>query len=392
MDPIANPYSPGAGTPPPYLAGRVDLDEAFDVLLGRAELGRPVQPIVLSGLRGVGKTVLLLRWLSRAAQRGWAAAHLEVRVGADLREQLVDATIDILRDISRRYRNAERVQRLRRVATSFARAAGAKVARAGLTFEVDPESGVADSGSLESDLTELLVVLGEAAAEEGSGAVIFIDELQDAGADELGAVVGACHRINQEQLPALIVGAGLPTVGKVLSDARSYAERLYDIRAVGPLDDEAQRLAVTEPARELGVEYDDEALDRLATLAGGYPFFVQTHAKHAWDRAVESPISGLDVEVGATQAEIALRTSFFSPRVERATPAERRYMRAMAALGDDAVSTSEVAAALGKEPSATSVQRDGLLAKGLVYAPERGQIAFTVPHMSEFLRSLPGDA
>lgn len=389
MDPIRNPYSPGAGTPPPYLAGRDDLVQAFETLLGRATIGNPVQPLVLSGLRGVGKTVLLLHWRTQAEVAGWAASHVEARAGADLRAQLADAVDDLLRQVSRRYRNADRLERLKRVAASFARAAGASVTRSGFTLQVEPEPGIADSGDLETDLTELLVELGRAARDEGGGAVILVDELQEAGAEGLAGVVGACHRLNQEKLPALIVGAGLPTVGKVLSDAKSYAERLFDLRAVGPLEGPAQDQAIVAPAEELGVEFEPAALDVLRQLAGGYPFFIQTHAKFVWDLAAGSPIVASDVEASGPRAQEQLRQSFFSPRYDRATPAERRYMHGMAAIGDGGVTTADVAARLGRRPGDVSVQRDGLLNKGLVYAPERGLVAFTVPHMADYLRSLP---
>jgi hypothetical protein len=389
VDPVRNPYSPGAGTPPPFLAGRDDLQDAFRTLIGRAQLGNPVEPLVLSGLRGVGKTVLLLRWRSIAEEAGWATTHVEARSGADLRQQLADAMTDLLRQMSRRYRNQERVERLKRVSTSFLRAAGATVSGGGLTFDVQPEPGMHDSGDLETDLTELLVEVGLAAKEEDSGAVILIDELQDAGAERLAGVVGACHKINQQRLPALIVGAGLPTVGRVLSDAKSYAERLFDLRAVGPLEGPAQDQAITAPADELDVAFSDDALGELRDLAGGYPFFIQTHAKFVWDAAVDSPIDLQDVNVAAPRADEQLRRSFFSPRYDRATPAERRYMHAMASLGDESVTTAEVARVLGRRQSDVSVQRDGLLNKGLVYAPERGLVAFTVPHMASFLRSLP---
>lgn len=358
-------------------------------LVARAQIGNPVQPLVLSGLRGVGKTVLLLRWREIAQQRGWANAHVEARPEANVREQLGDAITDLLRQVSRTYRNHERVERLKRVATSFLRAAGATVSRGGVVFNVEPEPGIADSGSLETDLMELLLELGQAAQSERTGAVVFIDELQDAGGEGLAAVVGACHRINQAKLPMLIVGAGLPTVGRVLSEAKSYAERLFDVRSVGPLEGAAQDEAITQPAEKLGVAFTDAALHELRKLAGGYPFFIQTHAKFVWDVAVESPIDDSDVAVAAPRADEQLRRSFFSPRYDRATRAERRYMHAIASLGDGPVPTAEVAATLGRRPSDVSLQRDGLLTKGLTYAPERGLIAFTVPHMASFLRSLP---
>jgi hypothetical protein len=357
-------------------------------MLARAEIGNSVQPLVLSGLRGIGKTVLLLKWRQLAQEAGWSTALLEARADTDLRQQLGDAVVDLLRQVSRNYRNAERVERLKRVTASFIRAAGATVTRGGLTFDVQPEPGVADSGSLETDLTELLVELGEAAKEEESGAVILIDEMQDAGRDHLTGVVGACHRLNQEQLPALVVGAGLPTVGRVLSEAKSYAERLFDVRGVGPLGETAQNQAIVQPAERLDVSYTDEALERLREQAGGYPFFIQTHAKFVWDVAIESPIGGEDVAISAPQANNQLERSFFAPRYDRATPAERRYMHAMAHLGDNEVSSAEVAGALERRPSDVSPQRDGLIAKGLVYAPDRGLVAFTVPHMALFLRSL----
>lgn len=348
-----------------------------------------MQPLVLAGLRGVGKTVLLLRWRSLASQAGWATAHIEARADADLRQQLGDAITDVLRQVSRHYRNQERVERLKRIGTSFLRAAGTTVSRGGLTFDVQPEPGVADSGALETDLAEMLFELGQAAREEGTGAVFLIDELQDAGVDKLSGLVGACHRINQAGLPTLMVGAGLPTVGRILSEAKSYAERLFDVRTVGPLDGDAQDQAITEPAAHLGVAFADDALSTLRHLAGGYPFFIQTHAKFVWDAAVDSPITGADVDIASPRADEQLRRSFFSPRYDRATPAERRYMHAMASLGDDQVATSDVAKVLGRRPTDVSVQRDGLLNKGLVYSPERGLVAFTVPHMAAFLRSLP---
>ncbi|CAN5908431.1 ATP-binding protein [soil metagenome] len=389
MDPVLNPYSPGAGTPPPYLAGRGDLETAFSTVIARAEIGNPVQPLVLSGLRGVGKTVLLLRWRQLASEAGWSTAHLEARTDTDLRSQLIDAVVDLLRQMSRSHRNQERVARLKRVANSFARAAGATLSAGRIAFDVEPEPGVADSGSLETDLTELLVELGEAAKAERSGAVILIDELQDVAVEHLVGVVGACHRLNQGGLPLLVMGAGLPTVGKVLSEAKSYAERLFDLRPVGPLEGDAQDLALTQPAEALDATYEPAALVALRDLAGGYPFFIQTHAKFVWDVAVTSPIGLQDVQTAGPRANAQLQRSFFSPRYDRATPAERKYMHAMASLGEKGVATAEVAAALQKKPYHVSVQRDGLLNKGLVYAPERGLIAFTVPHMAGFLRALP---
>ena len=234
-------------------------------------------------------------------------------MGEGLRAKLADAVTDLVRQISRSYRNQERVERLKRVSASFIRAAGATVSRGGLTFDVNPEVGVADSGDLETDLTELLVELGRAAMEEQRGAIILIDELQDAGAERLAAVVGACHRINQERLPALVVGAGLPTVGKVLSDAKSYAERLFDLRSVGPLMGIAQDQAITEPAAQLGVHFEAPALAALRELAGGYPFFIQTHGTFGLDTATASPTTAAERTVTTPRDEAPLPHPLLPP-------------------------------------------------------------------------------
>ena len=388
MDPILNPYAPGAGTPPPLLAGRDGLIDAWDVVVGRAAAGNSFQPIVLSGLRGVGKTVLLLSFRAHARDAGWPIELFEARPGGDLRAQIAEALPPMVRTVNRRWRNEERARRIGRVAASFARAVQASLSRSGFRLEIEPEPGVADSGDLETDLTELLVALGEGARDEGVGAALLIDELHEVPPQQLSALVGAAHRVNQDRLPVVIGGAGLPPVGRVLSEARSYAERLFSIRPVGALSPVDAREAFARPAFDLGVDFTPGALDRLVALSGGYPFFVQSYGKHVWDLADDSPIAEDDVALAAPRANRELVDSFFRPRYDRATPTERRYLHAMAALGDGDVSSADVAEALGHtQPSRVSPQRDGLLTKGLIYAPERGVLAFTVPHMAAYLRS-----
>jgi hypothetical protein len=389
VDPVVNPYSPGAGTPPPLLAGRDDVIAAWEVVVGRAAAGNSFQPIVLSGLRGVGKTVLLLAFRYHAAQAGWPVELFEARPGGDLRAQIAEALPPMIRGVNKHWRNKERAERIGRIAASFARAVQARLIAGGFRIDLEPEVGYADSGDLETDLTELLVALGEGAEEEGVGAALLIDELHEVPADQLSALIGAAHRINQERLPVVIGGAGLPPVGRVLSEARSYAERLFSLRPIGALSPEDARSAFEEPAAELGVAIEPAALDRLVALSGGYPFFVQSYGMHVWDVADGSPIALDDVELAHPRADRELKYSFFRPRYDRATPAERRYMHAMADLGDGPVSSSDVAVALGHDqPSRVSPQRDGLLTKGLIFAPDRGLLAFTVPHMETYLRSL----
>ena len=390
MDPIQNPYAPGAGTPPPLLAGRDDLLSAFQVIIGRAAAGRAFQHPVLSGLRGVGKTVLLRQYRAVAADAGWAAEMVEVRPDGDLRAQVAEALRPMVRSVNRRWRNRQRAHHIGRIAASFLRGAAATVSRGGMTLGFEPESGVADSGDFETDLTELLAALGEGAREEGVGATLLIDELQDADTDHLAALAGAAHRINQDRLPVVIGGAGLPPVGRILSEARSYSERLFSIRVVGRLSREDSSLALSEPAARLAVAYEPEALQQLVEESGGYPFFIQAYGKHAWERANAPPIGCTDVAEALPMAFGELSESFFKPRYDRATPAERRYLHAMSGLGNDPMSSSDVARQLGHgEPSRASPQRDSLIGKGLIYVPERGLVAFTVPNMADYLRTLP---
>ncbi len=372
------------------LAGRDGLIEAWDILIGRAAAGNSFQPIVLSGLRGVGKTVLLLTFRAHANEAGWPVELFEARPGGDLRTQVGEALPPMVRTVNRQWRNKERARRIGRIAASFARAVAATLSRSGFRLEIEPEPGVADSGDLETDLTELLVALGEGAQDEGVGAALLIDELHEVPPLQLSALVGAAHRVNQDRLPVVLSGAGLPPVGRVLSEARSYAERLFSIRPVNALDDDDTRLAFEQPAAELGVTFESDAVEELVKLSGGYPFFIQSYGKHVWDVADDSPIASDDVDLSKPRAYRELVDSFFRPRYDRATPAERRYMHAMAELGDGEVSSTDVAARLGHDQqSRVSPQRDGLITKGLIYAPDRGVLMFTVPHMADYLRKLP---
>ncbi|HEY3529871.1 MAG TPA: ATP-binding protein [Nocardioides sp.] len=401
MDPIRNPYAPGAGQRPPELAGRGAQLAAFDVVLERVAHGRPERSIVLTGLRGVGKTVLLNAMRSAAVRRGWGTGKLEARPDQGLRRPLSSALHQAVRELGRP--DEEAVAHVLGVVRSFAErdaGAGAKLRdRWHPGIDVAAVRGRADSGDIEIDLVELFTDLGGLAADCGRGIAVFVDEMQDVGPDDVSALCAACHEISQSGLPVIVVGAGLPHLPAVLSAAKSYSERLFAYQRIDRLDRENADLALRVPAEAEEAAYDAEALAALYAATGGYPYFIQAYGKAVWDLAPRSPITAADVSVAAPEAERELAVGFFGSRYERATPGEREYLRAMAdaasalteggATLDDieSVPTADVAAVLDKKPQSLSPARDALLKKGLIYSGERGRIAFTVPHFGAFLRS-----
>jgi AAA ATPase domain len=394
MDPVRNPYAPGAGQRPPELAGRDrELDE-FTVTLERVALGRPERSVVLSGLRGVGKTVLLNTLRGLAVQRAWGTGKLESRPEQSVRIPLAQAVHGAVRDLGHRHRSSERVDGVQAVVKAFALRTAASD-RTGHRWhpptDVATARGRADSGDLEVDLLELFSDAADLAADLGVGVAIFIDEMQDMSAPELSALCAACHEISQESAPLLVVGAGLPHLPVALSAAKSYAERLFSYRVVDRLTRPETDRALLIPASTERVGFDGAALDELYRLTDGYPYFVQAYGKMTWDLAPQSPITAADVREAAPAADAELAVGFFGARFERATPAEREYLRAMAdlglATGDGPVPTAEVAAHLGRRPQSLSPARDGCIKKGLVYAEERGVVRFTVPHFGRFLRA-----
>jgi hypothetical protein len=390
MDPIRNPYAPGAGQRPPELAGRDRELAQFAVTLERVAAGRPERSMVLSGLRGVGKTVLLNALRSQAVQRAWGTGKIEARPDQSIRIPVAQAVTAAIREVSHRHRDPDRVDEVAGVVKSFAlRTAIAD--RKGLRWtppvDVPAAKGRADSGDLELDLTELFGDVAAVAGDLGVGVALFVDEMQDIAPEELSAVCGACHEISQQSAPMLLVGAGLPHLPVALAASKSYAERLFRYVAVDRLAPADCRRALTVPADSEDVDFKDDALEELQRLTDGYPYFVQAYGKAAWDVATDSPITREDVLAAAPEAEAELAVGFFGVRYERATPAERDYMTAMADLGaDDAVSTADLARHLGRKPQSLSPARDGLIKKGLVYSGERGRVAFTVPHFGQFLR------
>jgi hypothetical protein len=394
VDPIRNPYAPGAGQRPPELAGRDEQLAAFDVVLERVARGRPERSLVLTGLRGVGKTVLLNALRSAAVRRQWGTGKLEARPDQGLRRPLSGALHQAVRELG--HRDADSVDHVLGVIKAFAHRDAGPAAKLkdqwSPGIDVPAVRGRADSGDIEIDLVELFTDLGGLAADKGKGIAIFIDEMQDLGPDDVSALCAACHEISQSGLPVIVVGAGLPHLPAVLSASKSYSERLFRYQRIDRLTREAADLALTVPAEDEEALFEAAALEAMYAATGGYPYFIQAYGKAVWDRAPRSPITAADVEVAAPEADAELAVGFFGSRYERATPGERDYLRAMADVAGtepdapDAVPTADVAAALGKKPQSLSPARDSLLKKGLIYSGERGRIAFTVPHFGRYLR------
>jgi hypothetical protein len=391
-----NPYAPGAGQRPPELAGRDRELRQFEVTLERVAAGRPERSMVLSGLRGVGKTVLLNALRSLAVKRAWGTGKVEARPDQSLRLPLAQAVHAAVREVAHRHRDPDRVDEVAGVVKAFAlrtRLEDRKGIRWQPPTDVPATRGRADSGDLELDLTELFTDVAELARDLGVGIALFVDEMQDIPVPELAALCGACHEISQQGAPLVVVGAGLPHLPVALAASKSYAERLFRYVVVDRLPRDMADRALLVPAGSEGVDYEPDALDELYRLTDGYPYFVQAYGKVTWDAAVESPIRVTDVQEASPEAEGELAIGFFGARYDRATPAERDYMRAMADLGanndDGSVTTAQVAEALGRKPQSLSPARDGLIKKGLVYSSERGTVAFTVPHFGKFLRAHP---
>jgi hypothetical protein len=394
MDPVRNPYAPGAGQRPPELAGRDRELRQFDVVLERVAARRPERSMILTGLRGVGKTVLLNAMRSRAIERAWGTGRIEARPDQTLRRAVAGALHMAVREIAPRHRAPDRVEGFLGVLKAFAMRDPAAPRNATLRWQpgidVPAARGRADSGDLEIDLTELFGDAASVATDLSVGVALFIDEMQDVPARGMAALCTACHELSQAGAPLIVVGAGLPHLPVVLSSSKSYSERLFRYIRIDRLEREAADQALVAPAEREGVGFTPEALDALYAAAGGYPYFVQAYGKVTWDNAPASPITASDVALAAPEAEAELAVGFFGSRYERATPAERDYMRAMASLGDGPVATAEVASTLGRKPSSLSPARDGLIKKGLVFSAERGTVAFTVPHFGRFLRAQPG--
>ncbi len=385
MDPVRNPYTPNAGAMPPVLAGRDAELAAFDILLGRLSLGRTEQSMIITGLRGVGKTVLLEEFRTRAVAQGWVTLDAEIAKSTPFGPRMAQLARRGLLQLSPRARWDARMTRAAGILRSFTLTVSPD-GTLGAGLDVDAVAGVADSGDLAEDLTDVLVAMGEAAQHRETGVVFLFDELQFLAKDEFESLVAALHKTVQRSLPLTVVGAGLPLLPQLTGEAKSYSERLFRFPVIGHLVGDEAMSALIEPAATEGVSYEPGAAEHILSYTDGYPYFIQEYGKFAWDTADASPITlevTLDVE---PVIEEHLDASFFRVRADRATDAELRYMRAMAELGPGAQKASDVARQQGTTTEKLGPIRARLISKGLLYSPGYGLAAFTVPQFDRFLR------
>lgn len=386
MDPIRNPYVPGAGTQPPELTGREALLDRARVTLARVKLGRASKSFIAVGLRGVGKTVLLSRIRQLADEAGYRVCAVEAHEHKALPELLVPPLRRVLLELDRLGALSEQVKRGLRVLKSFMSSVKIKYADAELALDIDGERGAADSGDLEADLPELFVAVARAAAARGTAVALIIDEIQYLSERDMSALIMGLHRVVQDGLPLVMVAAGLPQVVGLSGRSKSYAERLFDFPSVDALKPEDAIRALADPARDEGVTFDPAALDRILHVTRGYPYFLQEWGYHTWNAATATPITEQDVATATPRAVHALDESFFRVRLDRLTPREKNYLRVMAELGPGPHRSGEVAERLGISATAAGPLRAGLIAKGMVYSPAHGDTAFTVPLFDDFMR------
>lgn len=388
MDPIRNPYAPGAGTQPPELVGRDDLLDAVRIAIARVRIGNPAQSVMIVGLRGVGKTVLLDRMRDDAEASGIQTLRIEAKEKGSLPAILVPQLRQALLRLSRNENAKDLAQRALRGLAGFAKALKIKYGDIEVGFDFEPEPGLADNGDLEHDLQALMEAAGSAAAKADTALAIFIDELQYVPENQLAALITAMHRCAQRRSPVLLVGAGLPQLRGRMGEAKSYAERLFAFPAVGPLSPADARSAIEKPANEQGVEVEKGATDLIIERTEGYPYFIQEWGKHTWDGADRSPITARDVLDASTITIAALDESFFRVRFDRLTPAEKVYLRAMAELGPGPHRSGDIAALLNMEVSALGPRRNNLISKGMIWSPNHGDTAFTVPLFDQFMKRI----
>ena len=392
MDPVHNPFAPGAGTPPPELAGRDELRERVRIALDRIRLGRPAKSILMVGLRGVGKTVLLVQMSEDAKAAGIQVVLLEAPEGKSLPAMLAPQLRVALLQMSSTEKAKRLAERGLKALAGFARALKVKFKDIEVGFDQEPEPGLADNGDLEQDLSALLEAVGEAARGAGTAVILFVDELQYVPEEQLAVLIAALHRCSQRQIPITLVGAGLPQLRGQTGRAKSYAERLFDFPEVGPLDPVDARRAIEKPISDEHAAIEEKAVERIIAETRGYPYFLQEWGKHAWDSASESPITFADVEAASKVAVAALDGSFFRVRFDRLTPLEKRYLRAMADLGPGPHRSGDIAERLGRSVTSLAPTRNQLIGKGMIWSPAHGDTAFTVPLFDEFLkRFMPGD-
>ncbi|MDE2251857.1 MAG: ATP-binding protein [Gammaproteobacteria bacterium] len=392
MDPISNPFAPGAGTPPPELAGRDELRETVRVALARVRRGLPTKSVLMVGLRGVGKTVLLDRMRDDAEASGIQTVRIEAPEARSLPAMLAPQLRQAMLRLSRNAKAKALAERALRALAGFAAALKIKYKDIEVGADFDPEPGLADNGDLEHDLQALIETVGAAAQKAGTALALFVDELQYVEEEQLAALITALHRSAQRKLPVVLVGAGLPQLRGQMGRAKSYAERLFDFPEIGPLNKADAGSAIAKPLQEQGVEIQPAALRRIVEQTHGYPYFLQEWGKHAWDAAAQSPITRVDIERAEKSTIAALDESFFRVRFDRLTPLEKRYLRAMAELGPGPHRSGDITEVLHRKVTELGPTRSQLIVKGMAWSPNHGDTAFTVPLFDEFMRRImPGN-
>ena len=390
MDPIKNPFSPGAGSPPPELAGRAPVLEQARILLGRVMIGKSEKSLMLTGLRGVGKTVLLNEVRRMAQESGYRTVLVEAHEEKALGPLIAAPLKAVFFDLDRIAQTGDRVKRGLRVLRSFLGGLKVKLGELEIGLDIDSETGAADSGDIEIDLPNVFEALGEAAKEKMTAVAILIDEIQYLSQKELGAIIMAMHRMQQRQLPVVLLGAGLPVLPGLAGESKSYAERLFAFPDIGALSEADSNQAISEPAIQGGVTLTAAALTETYRLTKGYPYFIQEWGYQMWNLAVSSPIDLELVQSAADSVVRRLDQNFFRVRFDRLTPGEKNFLRAMAQLGSGAIRSGDIANCLGVKVNSIGPVRSKLIKKGMIYSPAYGDMAFTVPLFDEFMkRAIP---
>jgi hypothetical protein len=391
MDPRNNPYAPGAGTQPPELAGRDDVIERVAIARDRFRAGRAARSMIGYGLRGVGKTVLLAKMRRDAAEQGFPTVWIEAPEGRSLPGLLVPPLRASLLRLNQGQAALETGRRAMRALAGFARSLKVRYGDVEFGMDIDPEPGLADSGDLELDLQDLLRSVGEAARARSTAMVIAVDELQYVPEEQLAPLVSALHAVGRDQLPVMMIAAGLPQLLGQIGRAKSYAERLFEFVPVDRLAADAATDALCLPAREFDVSYEPDAIEEILRQTQGYPYFLQEWGKHAWLLAEASPIRREHAEAATPLALADLDASFFRVRFDRLTPAEKRYLRAMAELGSGPHRSGDIAERLQRKVTTMAPLRNSLILKGMIYSPSHGDTAFTVPLFDAFMKRIMPD-
>lgn len=386
MDPIRNPFSPGAGSPPPELAGRKNILDKAKLVLNRLKIGKSEKSFLLIGLRGVGKTVLLNEIHNYAQEQNFKSILVEAHEGKSLASLLLPPLRQTLFSLDRMEHVSEKVKKGLRVLKSFLNGVKMKVGDVEIGLDIDPELGTGDSGDLEFDLPALFEAVGEAAQDRKTTISIIIDEIQYLSEKEFSALIMAVHKISQRRLPLVLIGAGLPQLVGLAGRSKSYAERLFDYPKVGPLNRDDAILALQEPVKEQNAHFTNEALDEIMSKTEGYPYFLQEWGYHSWNIATTTKI---DLETVKKATEVSLQRldeSFFRVRFDRLTPSEKRYLLALAEFGSGPHRSGDIAEKLKVKPQTVAPTRASLIKKGMIHSPSYGDMEFTVPLFDDFMR------